>query len=243
MKLILSKVLMPHEMPQISRRRLLDMLQDGLDAGTATVLNGRAGTGKTMLAADFARCCGRCVAWYKVDASDANPMIFWSYLLESVARVYPGFGADYKTRNHLLSGTLSVAFNVAALVEAFVHELEVQTGPLLLVLDDLHLIYDAEWATAFFHRLLLLLPVETHLLILSRGLPPMPLWRLRSRQKLLVINEPMLAFTLQEAEELLASYRLSEQQAALCLKQTRGRAAVLHSMAIRNFELSLEEMA
>jgi hypothetical protein len=39
----------------------------------------------------------------------------------------------------------------------------------LLVLDDLHLLYDTSWPKPFLHRLMLLLPEETHLLIAVRS--------------------------------------------------------------------------
>src|SRR5574341_263037 len=161
------------------------------------------------------------------------------YLVASVARERLGFGGEILTR-HLR--TLP-AFNLSTLAEAFVYDLERQTEPLFLVLDDLHLIYDADWMVPFFHRLLPLLPAEVHMLILGRGLLPTPLWRLRSKQRLFVITEQMLAFTEPEAEELFFSYGLSAQQARLALKQTGGRAADLHAAAIRASAACLDEAA
>ena len=71
------------------------------------------------------------------------------------------------------------------------------------------------------------------MLILGRGLPPAPLWRLRYKQRLSVINESMLAFTQTEAESLFASYGLNAQQASVAFMQTGGRAAVLHAAAMQ----------
>jgi ATP/maltotriose-dependent transcriptional regulator MalT len=99
----------------------------------------------------------------------------------------------------------------------------------------LHLIYDADWVIPFFHRLLLLLPAEIHMLILGRGLPPAPMWRLRSKQRLFVITEQMLAFTQSEAEELFSGYGLGAEDASSALKRTSGRAADLHAAATRAF--------
>ena len=124
-------------------------------------------------------------------------------------------------------------FDIAALAEAYAYDLERLAEPLVLVIDDLHLIYDADWIVPFFHRLLLLLPAGTHMLILDRGLQPAPICRLRSKQRLFVITEKMLAFTLTEAEELFSGYGLSAEEARLALKQTGGRAAALHAVAIR----------
>src|SRR5262249_9126549 len=123
--------------------------------------------------------------------------------------------------------------DVSALAESCIYDLETLAEPLLLVFDDLHLVYDADWVIPFFQRLLSLLPAETHVLILGRGLPPAPLWRLRSKQRLCVINEQMLAFTQSEAESLFARYGLDGQRAGVALRNTGGRAAALHADATR----------
>jgi hypothetical protein len=47
------------------------------------------------------------------------------------------------------------------------------------------------------------------------------------------MTEQMLAFTPSEAEELFSGYGLSAEEAKVALKQTRGRAAALHAVAIR----------
>jgi ATP/maltotriose-dependent transcriptional regulator MalT len=114
--------------------------------------------------------------------------------------------------------------------------------PLLIVIDDLHLLYDAEWVVPFFGRLLPLLPPEVHMILIGRTLPPAPLWRMRSKQTLRVLEESALAFTLEEAEELFTSYGLHTKPAAQALAETWGRAAALdraaraHREAIRREE-------
>lgn len=229
MDLIRSKTSVPSEPPLVSRRRLLEMLQESLDCCSSTIIAGRAGTGKTILAADFARFCGRRVAWYKVDAPDADLWIFLDYFVKSLVRARPAFGGESLMRAIWASPRV----NLSILAEAFVDALQQQNEPLLIVIDDLHLIYDAEWVVPFLHRILPLLPAEVHLLILGRSLPPAPLWRLRSKQRLCVIDEPLLAFSSDEAVKLFANHGLSAQQAASALAQTRGRAAALHTIALQ----------
>ena len=228
MQIILDKITLPSEQPRISRTRLLNMLHGSLANCTSTIINGRAGTGKTRLAADFARRSGRRVAWYKVDASDIEPSVFFKYLVESIRQWRPVFGQE-TLMQMVEAATLD---DIPMLAEAFVYELLEQKGePLLIVIDDLHLIYDAEWVVPFFRRLLPLLPVEAHMLITGRSLPPAPLWRMRSKQTLCVIEEPSLAFTKHEATKLFASYGLHQAQAVAALNQTHGRASTLDEMA------------
>ncbi|HEV7860345.1 MAG TPA: AAA family ATPase [Pyrinomonadaceae bacterium] len=231
MQLILNKISLPDEAPRVSRPRLLNTLHASLSACTSTVINGRAGTGKTTLAADFARRCGRRIAWYKVDASDADLRVFFQYLIESVRRQRPGFGHEALVP---LVETATIE-DMPVLAEAFVFELLESKGngePLLIVIDDLHLVYDAEWVVPFFRRLLPLLPAEAHMLITGRSMPPAPLWRMRSKQMLCVIEEPTLAFTQQEAVKLFESLGLAEAHATAALKHSRGRAVIIDRFAV-----------
>ena len=229
MPLILEKITTPAEAPRVSRRRLLEELSESLACCNSTVLAGRAGTGKTLLAADFAARCGRRVAWYKVDAPETDLRMFLQYLVAAVRRQRPGFGG--KTLALL---ALSDAPEEATLMaESLVYELTALEGaePLLVVIDDLHLVYDADWVVPFFGRLLPLLPAEVHLMLLSRTLPPAPLWRMRSKQTLRVLDEQALGFTLAEAAELFASYGLTAKQAAQALSEAWGRPASLDAAA------------
>jgi LuxR family transcriptional regulator, maltose regulon positive regulatory protein len=229
MQLILDKITPPVELPRLSRVRLLNTLHGSLASCTSTIINGRAGTGKTMLATDFARRSGRRVAWYKVDGSDSDLRVFFQYLIESVRRERPRFGYEMLVR--LLEET-SALEDVPLLAESFVYELiESGSDPLLIVVDDLHLVYDAEWVVPFFRRLLPLLPSEAHMLITGRSLPPAPLWRMRSKQTLCVMEESDMAFTEEEAKKLFQSYGLKERQALAAHAQTRGRAAALDRAA------------
>ncbi len=229
MDLILAKIKIPDEISCVSRGRLLATLEESLSSYSTTLIIGRTGTGKTTLAVDFARRCGRRVAWYKVDAPDADIHLFLHYLLASIAKERHGFGDKLLAQFIQPSGETSFS----KLAEVFVYDLQQQDEPLLVVIDDLHLVYDADWVVPFFHRLLSLLPAEVHLLILGRSLPPVPLWRLRSKQRLCVIDEAALAFTREEAEALFAVYGPNAEQARGAWMQTRGRAAALFAEATR----------
>jgi len=226
---ILDKITLPSHSAHIVRLRLLGLLQASLGTCSATVLNGRAGTGKSVLADDFARNCGRTIAWYKVDGADAEPAGFFEHLTASVRQARPTFKAE--TLSRLVTGATLEDFPLLA--ETFVYELLEASGePLLIVIEDLHFIYDSEWVVPFFSRLLPLLPSDVHLLITGRGLPPAPLWRMRSKQSLLVVEEPELAFTLQEAIELFCSYGLCADHAQVALKHSHGRAATISRIAL-----------
>jgi LuxR family maltose regulon positive regulatory protein len=229
-ELITEKITQPGRLPRVSRARLLSMLEQSMTAGSSTIISGRAGAGKTALAVDFTHRCGRTVAWYKVDAPDADPQIFFRYLIRSIQERRPGFGTKSLMMPLVEAADIDL---IAWLTEAFVYELAEgeSANPLLIVIEDLHLVSDSDWLMLFFGRLLPLLPSEVHVLITSRSLPPAPLWRMRSKQSLVVIDEATLAFTRPEAVTLFESYGLSSEQASIALDHTHGRAGALDDFA------------
>ncbi|MCA1619511.1 MAG: AAA family ATPase [Acidobacteria bacterium] len=229
-RVIPEKITPPQELPRVSRERLLHTLRESMEGCNSTIISARAGTGKTMLANDFARRTARRVAWYKLDAPDSELAVFLRHLCASVAAAArPGFGAQLLER----LGDGAAAEDVPLAVEYFVYEILQSNEPLLVVVDDLHLVYDAEWMVPFFRRLLPLLPPEVHVMLLGRSLPPTPLWRMRSKQTLCVLDEPALAFTPDEARSLYASYGLPGERAGAAHAETRGRAATLDARARR----------
>jgi len=226
--LIHEKIAIPVQSGRVPRPRLLRLLENNLASYNATIINGRAGTGKTVLAEGFARRSGRAVSWYKVDASDSDLRLFCEYLLASIKLQRFWIDSD---RLLELADTVE-SDRSELLAEALVFQLsENKSEPLLIIIEDLHLIYDSDWVVPFFRRLLPLLPAEVHLLITCRSLPPAGLWRLRSKQMLRVLDEGELAFTLDEVVALFQTYGLNEQHARVAWSQTSGRAAVINEFA------------
>ena len=241
MSLILDKITPPVELPRLSRPRLLADLTESVNCCNSTVIHGRTGAGKTLLAADFAVRSGRRVAWYKVDSAEFELQLFIQYLVAALRVQHPGFGR--KTLALAAAGAGSDE-EAALIAESFVYEVTTLEGgePLLVVVDDLHLVYDAAWVVPFFSRVLPLLPAEAHMILIGRTLPPAPLWRMRSKQTLRVVDESALNFTIEEAEQLFASYGLPVKLAAQALAESWGRAAALDALA-RGGQTRAEERA
>lgn len=234
-ELVSEKISIPRPFPVVSRPRLTGLLEDSLRSCTSTILSGRAGTGKTVLALDFALNCGRRVSWYKVDAPEAELEVFFHYLTESIRKQRPAFGTTFS----FLVNTMAPE-QTSLLAEAFVYDLGDGGGePLLIVIEDLHLVCDSAWLVPFFKRLLPLLPPDVHLLITSRTMPPAPLWRMRSKQTLCVIDEGTLAFTRQEAALLFKKHGLAQEHASIALDHTHGRASALARFAAKLSEVTI----
>lgn len=226
-KMLAEKISLPVLEAQVERQRLFTHLEQSLTQFSSTLITGRVGTGKTALALDFAKQKNDAVAWYKIETSDSDWKVFLGYLTQSLqkfqiddlsAKQNENFFAEIE--NLPVTDALAVLFST---VEA--------EKPLLVVLDDLHSVYDTEWFAEFFNALLSLPTSNVRLLMLARSAPPFPLWRLRSKHVLDVVDEKLLAFTAPETIEFFQSYGLSEKAARASHKSAYGKVAKLKEIA------------
>lgn len=223
--LLNEKLVVPSSRGMIERSRLDDLLRKSIEQFPATLISGRAGTGKTALAAAFAR--GRDhVAWYSVESSDMEWNVFAHYFAACVLR---SVKSKVKLAN-ILAAELepSQSSMATTLINIFAEaETKLLHEPLLIVLDGIHHLFDAPWFGEFFALLLSSLPENTNLLLLCRSKPPNPLWRMRSKQQLNVIDEKLLAFNLSETAELATKLRLNRSDAERAHAETFGRISKL----------------
>lgn len=224
-----EKLRVPNEEGQLPRPRLNELLTKSILQYSATLVIGRAGTGKTTLAANFARNQEN-VAWYTVESSEIDWNVFSQYLAAGITDTIGKKSrvAVKRTKNGESSSLAIPQF----LIEIFAQvETVLRDEPLLIVLDDIHRIFDADWFGDFFNLLLYSLPLNTHLLLLCRSKPPGPLWRLRSKQVLNVIDESLLAFTAAETTELFDRLDLPEKLAKASQAAALGRVAKILQFA------------
>lgn len=219
-RIILEKIKMPDSCSIFPRRRLEELIEKQLDQfGTSLVL-GRAGTGKSTIAVDFARNFEN-VAWFRVEATDIDWETFSQYLNSSFQK----FASRLASRRAPEAEGESSETRVLKYLQELFAELELKTvkSPLLVVLDDLHCVFDAEWFETFFKGLLSYQLPTVQFLLLSRSKPPFPLWRLRSKQKLGVIDESLLLFTNGELEQLVSEIRPDRTDIKAIHRESYGR--------------------
>lgn len=217
------------EIPQcaglIERPRLIEKLERSLSQFAATLISGRAGTGKTSIAAAYAR-TRKTTAWFTVESSDVEWNVFASHLAASVLRVV---GSKKPAGDSLpaLTNSSPAAMTIFFLnIFSEVETAEKDPRP-LLVLDGIHHLFDADWFGPFFDIVQPALSETADLLLLCRSKPPNPLWRLRSKQQLGFIDEKTLAFDREETIALLKQAGRSQAEAAHIHAETFGRVSKL----------------
>ncbi len=217
-RLFPDKLQIPVEENFFPRPHLDDLLHKSLNKIGALLINGRAGTGKTALAANFSKNYAETL-WYRIEAADSDWEIFSGCLSKCL---------DSKTEkfsNQSVASLTELIFNSSGNPEI--------KQPRLIVLDDAHNIFDADWFDEFFTTALYSLPLDTHLLMLSRSKPSCPLWRLRSKQFLTVLDEKTLILDAVEIAAFCKKSNISVNETSKFSLDSSGRIGKLKTI-LRN---------
>jgi LuxR family transcriptional regulator, maltose regulon positive regulatory protein len=191
-----------------------------------------AGSGKTTAVAQWSASVfeDRAFAWISLDRSDGDPVRLWLHVVTALQRASPGFdGGDLA---HALTAQMpDVAGKV---LPGLVNELAALQAPVVLVLDDYHVISDQSChdQVAF---LLAHLPATVQLVLLTRADPPLPLGRLRAAGEMAEIRAAALRFSAPEAAALVrtvAAVDLSAPEAADLVDRTEGWPAGVYLAAL-----------
>jgi LuxR family maltose regulon positive regulatory protein len=226
-RLFAEKLAAPKARNSIRRPRLLEVLSKSCAQFGATLITGRAGTGKTTLAAQFARKYKK-TAWFSMDSADSEWKIFSAYFSASLKEPRSKRSQSKNSFEDSAPDQSEISNFVENLLAEFCPAEEGQ--PNLIVLDDAHYIFDSDWFGDFFNTLIYSLSGETHLLMLSRGTPSLPLWRLRSKQVLGVVDEKLLAFDLNETRKLFQKSGCPVEAADQAHAKSFGRISRLKSL-------------
>jgi len=194
--ILITKLHLPVRRPDlVSRPRLLAQLDAGLrQHRKLTLISAPAGYGKTTLVTDWLHGQAEArFAWLALDEADNDPQRFLDYVLSALQRVEPACGEGARS---LLHGPQSASGT--ACLTLLLNDLATLEVPLILVLDDHHVIRSPE-----VHELLDFLlahaPGTLCLVLLTREDPPLALSRLRARGQLTELRAADLRFTHEEA--------------------------------------------
>ena len=214
----------------VSRDELVELLVRGR-SGRLTLLNAPAGFGKTTLLAQWCASVSeeRSFAWLSLDAADNDPVRFWTCAIDALDGLAPGTGARAR---EALGGGAAALQDVA--VPLLLNDLAELGRPLVLVLDDYHVIRDPH-VHGSMEFLVDHLPEGIHLAIATRSDPPLPLARLRARGELTELRAADLRLSGGEAAGLLRAalgIELDPADIARLVSRTEGWAAGLYLAAL-----------
>ena len=225
--LVASKLRRPLIRPGTVRRpSLIERLARG-DARPLVSVVAPAGYGKTTLLSQWAERNGQAFAWVSVDDADNDAKVLLSYVAEALDAVE---AIDERVFDALASPVSSVPGSVVSrLGSAF----SSMTSPVVLVLDDVHVLHNSECRTAL-SMLADHVPGGSRLAFAGRAQPPLRIARLRAEGKIMEIGPKDLSLTLDEASSLLRNVdlTLAEEDVAELHRRTEGWAAGLYLAAL-----------
>ena len=228
--LIATKLHVPNLRPRlVGRPRLRNLLDRGLDA-RLTLISAPAGFGKTTLLAEWLAQASQddlAVAWLSLDEVDDDPALFWSHVVATFRAAFARTGETFPD----LSGATTPD---DAFIALLLNELTELQRPVVLVLDDLHVVQHVD-IHAKLAVLVDYLPSNVRLVISTRADPTLPLARLRARGDLVEVRANDLRMTPDETTAYLnglMELSLSPADLATLGHKTEGWVAALQLAVI-----------
>jgi LuxR family maltose regulon positive regulatory protein len=218
-----AKLSAPRERRGMVQRRRLDRALDGAGGAALTLVAAPAGYGKTTAVRSW--CAGHesVFAWVTLDVGDNDPSRFWRYVATAVDRVRQGLGARALRRlDEPGAGVRSPIDELLNGIASFDEEL-------VLVLDDVQHVSDPDCLESVDYALDRL-PANARLIMLTRIDPGLGLAKLRARGDLFELRADQLAFSTEEARELLVDRgdaNLAMADVELLRDRTEGWPAAL----------------
>jgi LuxR family maltose regulon positive regulatory protein len=214
----------------VARPRLTQRLDEGLRNGRRLFLVvAPAGYGKTTLVTDWLDKAGIPSAWLSLDEADNDPLRFFTYVVAALQKML-----GPKLTQPLLEAFPMTPQSPEAFVHPLINDLTTVNRPILLALDDYHVI-TAGFVQEAMVFLLRRAPPNLHLVVLTRADPPFPLPRLRVREQMTEIRDRDLRFTPEEMTAFLNSLHrlnLSAEQITALESRTEGWAAGVQLAAL-----------
>ena len=225
--LTVSKLLRPLVRPgTVARSALVERLAEA-DTHRIVSVVAPPGYGKTTLLSQWAERSAEAFAWVSVAESDNDPKVLLTYVAEALDAVEP---IGERVFDALASPGSSVPGSVVPrLGSAF----SSMTTPVVLVLDDVHVLRNRECRAAL-SALADHVPEGSRLVLAGRAEPPLRIARLRAEGRILEISPAQLALTRDEAASLLAhaGAALAEDEVTELHRRTEGWPVGLYLAAL-----------
>src|SRR5512134_55009 len=228
--LLLTKVSLPIlRNILVPREKVLRQLREGVqERHLLTLVSAPAGYGKTTTIRMWVEEAGYPVAWVSLEKSDFDLKQFITYVLTALQQADDDLG---QAALEIVENGQEINFQ--QILGLLVNDLYELSQPIILVLEDYHLI-ENEKIDQFVELILNQAPAKLHLVITTREDPGLPLTRLRVRNQLTEIRAADLSFSLDEAGEFFSGVmgvNLSRHETEILKNRTEGWAAGLQLAA------------
>jgi LuxR family maltose regulon positive regulatory protein len=213
-------------------RARLTLVREAAQGSRVVLISAPAGYGKTTVATEWARLDPRDVGWVRLGQPDNDPVVLLTHIAAALEQVGP--------IPEELTGELSrTRPRIDEVALPLLAEALDGCEPLVLVLDDVHVITAAKCRTilAFLSAQM---PPGSQLMLVTRDGSGVPLGRLRASGELVEVDAGLLALDAEETRAVAASIGLElpdEAAEALC-ERTEGWAAavVLAALSFRGLD-------
>jgi len=225
--ILAAKITAPKVPPwAVQRPRITKLIAEGTRWCPLTVVTGPPGAGKTMALALWTAAVPGPVAWVCLDDFDNRPGAFWSYVVAALRRVGVSIPQALRAVPPGRADEDGFLLRLTATLAA-------QDPPVTLVLDDLHVLTEPGVLKEL-EFVLRNVGSGLRLAVTSRMDPLLPLHRYRLAGQLAEIRASDLAFSVEEAGQLLAQHggRLTADALENLTQRTEGWAAGLRLAAI-----------
>ncbi len=223
----------------VHRQRLINKLSEGKKSGAKlTLVSAPAGYGKSTLVTDWIQQEKIEYAWLSVEEEDNILAPFFINLVTSLQEIRGDTGEVIKS---LFASPRIPPIN--ALISIFIQELETLPSPLVIVLDDYHFITN-QIINQGIAYLIEHLPLNYHLVIISRQDPPISLGRLRVNNLLTELRMKDLKFSKEETAIFFDKnfqIPLGEEEVSILGSRTEGWISGLQLAGLSLKESAEEE--
>lgn len=196
-----TKLCPPRMSKNIIKRKNIEKKLELLPECKLVLVTAPAGYGKTTAVVNFLENSDIRYAWFSIDEADNDPVRFWNYIKASFSQCLK----DEEALKEVSVNAELVTSNIT--VDLLINILNGVDKSLVLVIDDYHLIHNADVlkSVAYFVKYM---PLKLGMLILSRE-ENEELYRLCSRETAISLGLKDLAFSPDETNEFLIGREIS----------------------------------
>ncbi|MGL1892005.1 MAG: LuxR C-terminal-related transcriptional regulator [Spirochaetaceae bacterium] len=186
----------PFQSKTIPRPHLIKKLNDGQQA-KFILISASAGFGKTTIVSEWVSGLNRPVMWLSLDEEHSDPLVFLTYFVCGINRVYKDIGLELLME---LQSPDPPETDIS--LSKIINEIALITEDFIFILDDYHVV-DSKEIDNIINYLLKNMPNKMHLTIVSREDPNLQLAKLRATGKMIELRASDLRFTALETTDFL----------------------------------------